>query len=127
MTPSGGAIPSEARTVTLQLPKPPSVNRLWRKNPHGGMYLDKGYMAWRNDAARMLLVQRRPRVNGRFTASIIVDAAGRRGDVDNRIKATLDVLQYCGVITNDSLCDRVTAEWGIAPTGCTVTLTEVAA
>ncbi|MCY1251114.1 hypothetical protein D9M69_657130 [compost metagenome] len=32
-------------------------------------------------------------------------------DLDNRMKALLDVLQHYKVIKNDSLCERLTMTW----------------
>lgn len=113
--------------VTLELPFPPSTNRLWRRGKRpGSIYLDPKYKAWRNEADLKIIQARREglcRVAGRFTASIVLDKRRRRGkvDCDNRIKAVLDALQRMLVIDDDSMADKVTVEWGEA-TGVKVTV-----
>lgn len=115
--------------VVIDLPMPPSVNRLWRIGHHGGMYLHPAYEAWKTQVGLTLVVSGRPkpRIAGPFRARIVLDASRRRGDCDNRIKAVLDALHRYRVTDDDSLCTHVSAEWGDdAPLGCRVTLEAVA-
>jgi Holliday junction resolvase RusA-like endonuclease len=105
--------------VELQLPFPPSVNRIWRKGKYGNIYLSKKYTAWRKQADLTIIEARRKgmgRVAGRFTTSIVLDKRKRRKntDADNRVKVVLDCLQRMLVIDDDALADKVTVEWGEA-------------
>lgn len=118
--------------ITLSLPMPPSVNRLWRiaYDRHGGkrrMIKSERYCTWQQSAHGYYLQQgihRQPKIEGHFRACIVLDETKRgRSDVDNRAKAVMDALQAFGVISNDKYCDGLTVEWGAAPLGCLVTLT----
>lgn len=119
-------------TVTLELPWPPSVNRIWRQGKlKGQVYLDPDYRGWRLDADKTIMVARRngnARVWGRFTAKLILDERQRRknSDADNRVKVVMDALQRMMVIDDDALADKVSVEWGKA-NGVRVELQEVAA
>ena len=116
----------------MDLPFPPSTNRIWS---HAGrkVILSPEYRRWK-DQADMAVVANgcwRARVvmPAHFTALILLDVGRRKGDADNRIKACLDWAQRLGLVTNDSLCDEVTARWvptHEAPHGCRLVLRSVA-
>ena len=112
--------------TVLDLPFPPSVNRIWRMRKGGGKpYLDTRYQTWKRVADNLYLANKRNwlPVKGNFRATITLDIAHRgRTDLDNRIKALLDWLQRAKIIENDSLCDGLNVKWGRAPDGCRVEL-----
>lgn len=119
--------------VVLDLPYPPSVNRLWRSTAaeKNRVYLSPSYVKWK-DAADALLMGTRGwrsgKIKGAFSVEIALCPTSQghpRGDLDNRIKAVLDYLQRVEVIANDKFCERLLAEWveqPRAPTGCRVTV-----
>lgn len=118
--------------ITLSLPMPPSMNKLWRPVYAGGkskMVRRERYVTWRNAAHGYYLEQgghRLPKITGHFRAHIVLNEAKRgNSDADNRTKPVLDLLQHVQLIANDKFCDRLTVEWGSAPAGCTVTITPV--
>lgn len=118
--------------ITLALPMPPSVNRIWRPvyaNGKAKFVKRDRYLTWRQAAHGYYLEQgghRQPKITGHFHAHIVLDASKRGvSDADNRAKPVLDALQTFGAITNDKHCDRLTVEWGTAPAGCIVTLSPV--
>jgi Holliday junction resolvase RusA-like endonuclease len=92
--------------VTLDLPLAPSANSIWRVNRTTGKpYLNPRYRAWKKDALSRLWTQKPkggfPFFAGAFSVQIIV-ALKMRGDVDNRIKATMDFLaDPARIIAND--------------------------
>lgn len=106
--------------ITINLPWPPSVNRIWRQGKRkGSVYLDPKYKAWRDEADKVIMASRSqigPMITGRFTAFITLDETMRRKntDADNRTKCVLDALQRMRVIENDALADRVDVSWGAA-------------
>ena len=117
--------------IALNLPLPPSTNRIWRsgKSKSGKVvvYRDKKYLAWQKAAGWSLAEQKislfvpKP-INKPYRMTLEVAA---RGDVDNRIKAIGDLLQSMGVVVNDSLCESVLAKKVTkeeAPTGCRIIL-----
>ena len=118
--------------TVLDLPMPPSTNRIWARSP-GGITLSKDYRAWKESADKFVLYtgawRRATKIPGRFTATIVLDANDRRrtGDADNRVKAVLDWCQSRELIRNDSDLDWCEFGWGEAPHGCRVTLREVVA
>lgn len=108
----------------LDLPYPPSTNRIWRR---AGTRIIRSakYEAWKRAANGLAMAQKPlPHVAGAFAATIVLSTACRRSnaDADNRVKAVLDWLQSVGCIENDSKAERVTVQWGEAPEGCRVTL-----
>lgn len=117
--------------AVINLPFPPSVNRIWRsRRGHNGkptFYLDRRYETWKRACDNLLMMHRREwrPIAGRFSAIIILSEGRRRGDADNRVKGVLDWLQRANLIENDSLADSVTVRWGYAPEGCRVHLTPV--
>jgi Holliday junction resolvase RusA-like endonuclease len=119
--------------VVVDLPFPPSVNRLWRATAEHGdasVYLSPIYVKWKDAADALLLSTkgwRRKTIAGAFHIDIALcpPKGQKRGDIDNRVKAVLDYLQRVEVVTNDKNCHRLLVEWveqASAPTGCRVTV-----
>lgn len=113
--------------IVLNLPIPPSVNRLWRVRDGRPRKSDR-YKTWEMAAHGVFLEQgghRLSKIDGRFNLTVTLDET-RRGnsDADNRLKALLDYLQKgARVISNDRLADSITVRWGHAPAGCMVVIT----
>lgn len=112
---------STALIFTLDMP--PSTNALWR-NVDGRTIKSRAYRTWLDTAAYTVSVQRKGvRVEGAFSVEIRIARPDRRKrDLDNRIKPLLDALVKGGAIVDDSLCQRLLAEWVDFGTGATVTL-----
>jgi crossover junction endodeoxyribonuclease RusA len=111
--------------IEIDLPFPPSTNRLWRISGRR-LVNSVQYELWKSAANAEFYVQfakKRPQRLGKFTVSIILDQSKRgRSDGDNRLKALLDFLQRAGLVANDSGCDRGEWSWGTAPAGCRIVL-----
>lgn len=109
--------------IVLDLPAPPSVNRLWRVSKSSVIKSDV-YKRWTKTADGMLLELGQLKgvkpIRGRFTALIVVKRSNK--DLDNHSKAVLDFLQSRNFIVDDKLCEEITLRWGDAPTGCRVTV-----
>jgi Holliday junction resolvase RusA-like endonuclease len=112
--------------IVLDLPFPPSTNRIWRGNGKN-VYRAPKYIAWQQQADMSVMAKRqfpRRKISGPFSIHIALNDSNR-GDGDNRIKAILDWCQSRDVVRNDSDCRR--GEWiwvapDQAPAGCRVTL-----
>lgn len=110
------------------LPKPPSVNELngWGK---GRVFLSVKYRTWKEEAGWALKQQklRAGKITGRYTLRLILSSVKRRGDCDNRLKATLDLFKEHGITPDDRYCEKATAEWGDAQEGtCRVVIERAA-
>jgi len=121
------ALPADSIKITLDLPMPPSTNRIWRSG-RGRIYRSKEYVLWCEQADMAVMVSKKPgplpKMAGPFEAQILLSSE-HRGDGDNRIKAALDWLQSRDIVRNDSDCRRGSWEWvdaERAPKGCRVTL-----
>jgi crossover junction endodeoxyribonuclease RusA len=104
------------------LPYPVSVNGAFRM--HNGARLSKQYRKWRDDAAVELLSQRPRKHVGRVHVSIAFRAPDRRRrDIDNLLKAVLDLIVKHGVIIDDSnkYVSGIAADW--VEQGAPVTVT----
>lgn len=120
-----------AIVTVLDLPIPPSVNRIWQHKKAGKkqVFMAPEYRRWIKQADMCVLATAQlrgvKRIDGLFEAEIALQRTA--GDLDNRIKAVLDYAQSRALIANDKNCERVTAFWGEAPRGCRLTLKEIAA
>lgn len=97
------------------------MNKLRRIDWHGA----KRAKDWRRVAnGYLLMVKARPTKIARFEVLLVLDESTVRCDADNAIKMVVDYLRLVEIIENDSPkhMRRVTAEWGIAPLGCRVTV-----
>ena len=90
---------------TFTITRPPSVNRLYRvvrnrKTGKGGIARTEAYELWLSVAGWEMKSQGRwePVMTGRVSVTVVVNTVG---DIDNILKATLDLLQKMDVITND--------------------------
>jgi len=117
-------------TLTILLPIPPSINRMYRVSG-GRLHKSDRYKTWAAAALGEYRAQNGhllPKIGGHFTAHVTLNDA-RRGtsDLDNRVKVLFDFLQAEGVrvISNDRYCDSLTVHWGKAPAGCIVVLSAV--
>jgi crossover junction endodeoxyribonuclease RusA len=96
----------------IDLPLPPSVNRLWRSN-RGRVHRSAPYAAWLKEPGWELVAQRPPHLTGGVSVSV---SAGRpdkgRRDLDNiATKAVLDLLVAHQVIADDSMVAKISATW----------------
>lgn len=108
--------------VTVDLPFPISVNQLYRRLPRSVVRTAR-YARWRREAEQMIAMQRPGRVEGKFTASLVVqNRTKNRPDADNLSKGCLDALQAAGVISNDNKAEHVEVKWSDEISGCRVTV-----
>lgn len=103
-------------TVIITLSEPPwSVNGMYLNRRPGaggrGRIKAPGYRMWREHMGWEIKEQTRAQFTGRVSVSITLPNK-LRGDADNRIKSTLDLLQAAGVVANDRQCDPVSCGRG---------------
>lgn len=111
--------------IVLDLPMPPSVNRLRKIDwEHAGVG-----RKWRQTADKFVMAAKvravdpvRLRKIERFELLVILSEQHTRQDLDNSLKCLIDYLRYIELIADDAQCNmrRLTVEWGYAPEGCRV-------
>lgn len=99
-------------SLRFTLPFPPSLNHAYRDKTGGkGRVKSKALLAYREQCGKLVMtgIPRFTFHNGqRLKVAMECHAPDlRRYDLDNRIKAVLDSLQYSGVIENDSQVDEI--------------------
>lgn len=107
------------------LPIPPSVNAAYNPVNFRGktvMLPDASLSAFKRVAAKMLMVQRRPRepLDGKIAVTVAV--ARQKGDLDNRLKAAIDAIVKAGIIRDDSCVETIEARWDDAIKDCAITV-----
>lgn len=93
--------------IVLDLPKPPSVNSIWRSN-RGRVHRSAKYVKWLKAADALLLTQSSWRgkvIPCRFHATLILNEGMMRvnADGDNLLKCPLDFCKRIGLIRDDSI------------------------
>ena len=109
----------EARSaVRIELADmPPSANSLRKSFVRNGKVVSAktdAYSAWREAAIWEIASQRAGRIDGQYSLSIAAQRnwrTKRARDLDNLIKPVSDAIVKAGVVKDDSLAQRVTAEW----------------
>ena len=99
--------------ISIALPFPPSVNRLWRATKGGGVYRSPKYTEWRTRALWEAMAQaKRQKIDGPYKLTVLaVRPDKRKRDLDNLLKAISDCLVSAKVIESDHLCEWIEARW----------------
>lgn len=77
----------------LILPYPPSANVMWRTTKQGHTYLSAEAKAFKEEVKARAIEQKVKRIDGDVILTIEVFRPQRSGDLDNRLKATLDSIK----------------------------------
>lgn len=94
--------------TVLNLPRPPSVNAMFRNVPKVGRVKTAEYKNWIKEAGWLLRAQRPQPIQGDYRLLVLVGPT--RADIDNLTKAINDLLQSHGVVENDNMCQGVHME-----------------
>ncbi len=108
-------------SFSVTLPLPPSTNRLFfnaRGKGGRGRIKTALYRRWSNNAVLSIFAQvpAAKRIGGAVSLSICVPS-GMRGDIDNRLKATIDALVKSNRIDDDKHVHSITILRGGADKG----------
>lgn len=113
---------------TLFILWPPSTNDLWRA-VNGRNILSTRYRVWKEAAGKALMIQRPKAVKGPVELSISLCPPSKRPfDLDNRIKATVDLLVMHGLIEADDsrIVQKLTVGLHDGPPGARITIIPLA-
>jgi Holliday junction resolvase RusA-like endonuclease len=111
---------------SIHLPFPPSANRLFTNKYRGGRVRSREYKSWIEMAGKELMRQRPKRHEGPVSITIIASPPhARKRDLDNLLKAALDLLVSHGVIVDDNTdyLKTLSISLGNADPGLDVTVT----
>jgi len=113
--------------ISLSLSLPPSANALYRNvtareraafkdQKKLGRAKTERYKAWLRSAGNEILatpLDRRSSVKGPFVLTVLIGRHGdmRQHDLDNLLKATLDLLQAHGLVENDCFAESIKIDW----------------
>jgi Holliday junction resolvase RusA-like endonuclease len=85
--------------TTYILQQPPSLNAMYYNVAGKGRRKSHQYISWIRGELKALIAQRAKPFEG--PAKVIITCPKTRGDIDNRIKPTLDLLVRAGVLRDD--------------------------
>lgn len=96
--------------IMVDLPAPPSANRLWRQGRMGGkrgaraiQYASPEYTAWKQSAGILLNCERRGMsITGRAKIEVRLGKQHALRDGDNSLKPLCDLCQLVGLVANDN-------------------------
>lgn len=103
-----------SKAIEIYIPMlPPSANMIWRRNPNSNKpFFSPTYKKFK-DLVRLKCLTVKPPKDWKFySVEIIVHPKKRVGDVDNRIKPTLDALTQAGFWDDDKRVATVSARFG---------------
>lgn len=90
------------RGFSLFLPWPPSTNRLWRAVGRGRAVKALNYRLWQKEAGAAVMMQRPVPIACPVAVTIRLTPPNKREyDIDNRVKALLDLIVSHGLIKSD--------------------------
>ena len=98
-------------SASIEIPAPPSVNEMFRNVRGRGRVKTTVYADWLGHAGWVLRSQNPPRIGGRVVLILSVERVSKSADIDNRVKAILDLLVTHGVIEDDRNVVAFAAAW----------------
>lgn len=108
-------------TVLYLTEPPPSVNKLFANVSGKGRVKTKDYAQWIRATGWEVKAQGKPPVLGKVIVDITIRRMSVRADIDNRIKAILDLLVSVHMIDDDQHVEEVRARWG-GTVGCRIVI-----
>ena len=120
------------RSITLDLPVPPSTNALHKGDFDGNRFNTHAYANWKRNAGNQIMVDRAAWTKKAlpfdqpYIARIRISAKDA-ADVDNRIKALLDLLVWMQITPDDKHLLHVSAgrSGNVEPSRCLITVRSV--
>lgn len=101
-------------SIEMYIPMiPPSANVVWRRNPNSNKpFFSPSYKAFKDLVAWRCTGRKFPKEWKWASVELIFHMKTRSGDVDNRIKPTLDALTQAGFWEDDKCVAEVHARFG---------------
>jgi crossover junction endodeoxyribonuclease RusA len=102
------------KSLSVQMPWPPSANRYWRKF-RGRMVVSGEARKYIDEISILALSWQVKTFRTRLSLRIIAYPPDKRvRDIDNILKIAIDSLQHAGIYENDGQIDRIYIERGLS-------------
>lgn len=103
--------------MLLKLYRPFSTNQM-RMSFRGRLVTSTKYRKWKTEAALSFAIDNpaTKRVEGRVALAFVIKRPRANADLDNHLKAYIDLLQDVGAIGDDKCVSELSARWGEANT-----------
>ena len=103
--------------ITISIPYPPSVNGLTHNKKSGGRGKSNHYEAWIKEAGTQVMIQRvkwaEKSIDGLVSVKLIFARPDKiKRDLDNLLKAPIDLLVRMNIIEDDQHVQSLIASWG---------------
>lgn len=104
----------KSKAIELYIPMaPPSANVIWRRNPNSNKpFFSPTYKKFKDLVAWKCANVKMPKEWSFCTVEMVFHLKKRVGDIDNRIKPTLDALTQAGFWPDDKCVAGVIARFG---------------
>jgi len=99
------------KRVSFYLPAPPSTNGLFRNVRGRGRVRTAEYNDFIAYGLSAISQQKPEPVKGYVVLSIGVERRSKRADIDNHVKALLDVIVKAGVLEDDRFVTAIAVSW----------------
>lgn len=107
----GPSAPSASPATVVTVPCPPSVNEMFRNKAGKGRVPTRAYEDWLGHAGWTLRSQRPRAVRGRTLLIVSVERISSSADIDNHLKAIIDLLVKHDVIDDDKFVTGICIAW----------------
>lgn len=122
--PVKSAFPSIRAPFQFFIPVPPSVNHLFATVGKRRIK-SKKYKAWLSVAGWKIKEQSPHHIPGDVEINMLIHRPSDRCDLDNRLKATLDLIVSMGLIEDDTRVFGIHAIWSQASVGCRILIAPI--
>lgn len=100
-------VPNRLYRLDFDIPLPVSNNRLQRSTASGRRFNTAQYSEWKDEAGKDILAQRamlsmRRRIEGHYGFMIVMNP-GVRIDLNNALKASIDLMHWMNITDDDSM------------------------
>ena len=100
-------VPNRLYRLDFDIPLPVSNNRLQRSTASGRRFNTSQYAEWKEEAGKDILAQRamlsmRRRIEGHYGFMIVMNP-GVRIDLNNALKASIDLMHWMNITDDDSM------------------------
>src|ERR1700730_14169221 len=87
--------------ISINLPRPPSLNNMFANKKSGGRHITEAYEVWRVESGWLIKQARCKPIKGQVSISLLVEDTGQRDLSNAGLKSIEDLLVTHGLIEGD--------------------------